>query len=95
MSSEALPRPEPAEIDETLSMELRHLPTNAGSRGRPSADERCTNGRYYPETTADVSYCWNPKLRILVGDSWSCQRWEPTSVDSLPTSACGAGLQCP
>jgi hypothetical protein len=70
MSSEALPRPETAEIDETRSIELRHLLTNAGLRGRPSGDERCANCRYYLENTTDVSYCWHPKLRILVGDSW-------------------------
>ena len=23
-----------------------------------------------------LSYCWHPKLRILVGGPWWCQRWE-------------------
>ena len=31
---------------------------------------------YYLENTADVSYCWHPKLRILVGENWWCQWWE-------------------
>ena len=67
MSDYVIPEPEPKEIDETLSMELRHLSENAVLKGRPSGDEKCENCRYYLEPTADISYCWHPKLRILVG----------------------------
>jgi hypothetical protein len=42
-SGDAIAPPEPEEIDETRSMELRHLPANARLRGRPSGDERCAN----------------------------------------------------
>ena len=48
-------------------MELRHLSENAVLKGRPSGEEKCENCRYYLEPTADISYCWHPKLRILVG----------------------------
>jgi hypothetical protein len=27
---------------------------------------------------AKISYCWHPKLRILVGGPWWCQWWEKT-----------------
>ena len=87
MPGDAVAPAEPQEIDGTRSMELRHLSANAGLRGRPSGEEQCENCRYYLENTADVSYCWHPKLRILVGDGWWCQWWEPTSADSFTTSA--------
>jgi hypothetical protein len=70
--------PEPKEIDETLSMDLRHLSMNAGLRGAPSGALQCENCIYYLENTADISYCWHPKLRILVGAEWWCQWWEGT-----------------
>jgi len=79
MTGDAIAAPEPKEIDETRSMELRYLSTNAMLRGRPSGEEQCENCIYYLEDTADVSYCWHPKLRILVGAAWWCQWWEPAS----------------
>ena len=79
MPEDVIAPTEPEEIDETRSMELRHVSTNAMLRGAPSGDEQCENCRYYLEETADVSYCWHPKLRILVGADWWCQWWEAGS----------------
>ena len=76
MSDYAIHPPEPKEIDEKVSMELRILSTNAGLKGGPSGDERCDNCRYYLEPTTDISYCWHQKLRILVGANWWCQWWD-------------------
>ena len=76
MSEYVIPEPEPKEIDEKLAMELRHMSERAVLKGRPSGDEKCLNCRYYLENTAEVSYCWHPELRILVGDQWWCQWWE-------------------
>ena len=76
MSDQVISPPEPQEIDEKLSIELRHLSNDAGLRGAPSGDARCENCVYYLENTADISYCWHPKLRILVGADWSCAWWE-------------------
>lgn len=76
MSDYAIPEPEPKEIDERLSMELRILASNAVLKGTPSGEERCDNCRYYLEPTASISYCWHQKLRILVGATWWCQWWE-------------------
>ena len=67
MSDYTIPEPEPKEIDERLSVELSHLVDNQVLRGHPSGDERCDNCRYYLEPYKDLSYCWHPKLRILVG----------------------------
>jgi hypothetical protein len=76
MSDYVIPEPEPKPVDEQLSMELQILASNAVLRGRPSGDERCENCRYYLDETADLSYCWHPKIRILVGNNWWCQWWD-------------------
>jgi hypothetical protein len=73
---DAMPKPEPKEIDEKLSLELRHLADDAVLRAKPSGDEQCSNCLYYIEPEKPISYCWHPKLRILVGDEWWCQWWE-------------------
>lgn len=82
MSDYVIPEPEPKEIDEKLSMELQIMASNAVLRGHPSGEERCDNCRYYLDETSDLSYCWHPKLRILVGGSWWCQWWEEIPADS-------------
>ena len=46
MSDYVIPEPEPKEIDETLSMELRILSDNAVLKGGPSCEEKCENCRY-------------------------------------------------
>ena len=81
MSDNTIDHPIPDEIDEQRSMELRVISTKAGLRGRPVGDQRCATCTYYLEDTADVSYCWHPQLRILVGDAWWCQWWEPAETD--------------
>jgi hypothetical protein len=73
---DALPKPQPKEIDEKNSIELRHLAKDAVLRGRPSGSERCDNCLYYLEPGETIAYCWHPKLRVLVGDQWWCQWWE-------------------
>jgi hypothetical protein len=81
MSDHVIAPPEPKDIDEKLSMELRHLSTNAVLKGTPSGDEQCENCVYYLENTADISYSRHPKLRILVGGEWWCQWWEKTPTE--------------
>jgi hypothetical protein len=73
---DVLPKPEPKEIDEKLSIQLRHLAEDAVLRGQPNDTERCDNCLYYMNPDEKISYCWHPKLRILVGASWWCQWWE-------------------
>ena len=68
--------PEPTEVDEKRHRELGHMAQDAVLRGHPSGDERCRNCLYYIDTSADLAYCWHPKLRILVGGEWWCQWWE-------------------
>src|SRR3954451_21683217 len=76
MADYVIPDPEPKEIDEKLAIELRHLADNAVLKGQPQGEEQCDNCLYYLENTAEISYCWHPKLRILVGADWWCQWWE-------------------
>jgi hypothetical protein len=74
-----LPVPEPKEIDEKISLELQHLCEDTLLRGFPSGsqgEERCDNCLYYLNPDGKLSYCWHPKLRILVGGTWWCQWWE-------------------
>src|SRR5262249_48680972 len=73
VADDELPKPEPKEIDEKLSIQLRHLAEDAVLRGQPNGDERCDNCMYYMNPDDKLSYCWHPKLRILVGGSWWCQ----------------------
>ena len=82
MSDYVIPPPEPKEIDEKLSLELRHLSSNAVLKGHPSGNEKCDNCLYYLEPTAEISYCWHLKLRILVGAEWWCQWWEKIPEDA-------------
>jgi hypothetical protein len=76
MADDDLPVPEPKEIDEKLAIQLRHLAEDATLRATPYGDEKCDNCLYYMNPDAKISYCWHPKLRILVGGEWWCQWWE-------------------
>ena len=69
-------RPEPKEIDEKLSLQLRQLADDAVLKGEPYGEERCANCAYYIEPEKSISYCWHMKLRILVGKDWWCQWWD-------------------
>jgi hypothetical protein len=71
-----MPQPAPKEIDEKLSLQLRHLSEDAVLKGEPSGEERCKNCLYYSEVDKKISYCWHMKLRILVGHDWWCQWWQ-------------------
>jgi len=75
MEDELAP-PSPKPIDETRSLELRHVAEDAVLRALPNGDEQCGNCLYYLNPDEELSYCWHPRLRILVGKSWWCQWWE-------------------
>ncbi len=79
--SDALPRPEPKQVDEKLALQLRHLAEDAVLKGQPYGDERCANCLFYAERDRKLSYCWHPKLRILVGEAWWCHWWETIPPD--------------
>ena len=57
-------------------MKLQHLVEDANLKAHPYGEERCKNCLYYLDTDADLSYCWHPKVRILVDEDWWCQWWE-------------------
>jgi hypothetical protein len=81
MANDDLPVPEPKEIDEKLAIQLRHLAEDAVLRGEPYGAERCDNCLYYMNPDDKLSYCWHPKLRILVGGAWWCQWWETVPAE--------------
>ena len=68
--------PTPKPIDEQRALELKHLAEDAVLRAVPQGDERCSNCLYYLNPDEELTYCWHPKLRILVGGNWWCQWWE-------------------
>ena len=74
-----LPRPEPKPEDEKRALELQHLVHDAVLRAVPNGDERCSNCLFYVNPDEELTYCWHPKIRILVGGSWWCQWWEALS----------------
>lgn len=77
-----LPAPEPKPVDEENAMALQHLVEDAMLKGKPYGDEECHHCLYYLENEKDLSYCWHPKIRVLVGAEWWCQWWE-----EIPTSS--------
>ena len=84
-SSTASPgRPEPTAVAESTSMELRVLSTAVVLKAHPVGDDRCDGCAFYLEPTAELSYCWHPSLRILVGADWWCVCWEAASDAAAP-----------
>lgn len=77
-----LPVPEPTAEDEIRLRELQVLEKDAVLRGHPYGDEQCNNCLYYLIQPDEISYCWHPKLRVLVGEQWWCQWWEETPADN-------------
>jgi hypothetical protein len=71
-----IPLPEPTEQDEKLNQQLMHMASDNVLKGKPYGDEKCQNCLFYLDTSEGISYCWHPKLRILVGAQWWCQWWE-------------------
>lgn len=82
MSFDEMPLPEPKEIDEKNWLQLRDLMGRAVLKGRPDQNgEKCGNCLYYLDVDDDISYCWHPQLRVLVGFEWWCQWWEAIPED--------------
>jgi hypothetical protein len=83
---EELPRPEPKEIDSAKWLEWKDVMDRAILRAHPlvefGREYRCDNCYFYLDPDADLSYCWHPNLRILVGGSWWCQWWEEIPAEN-------------
>ena len=75
-----IPPPEPKEIDSQKWLEWKDLMDRAILRAHPlkefGKEFRCDNCLFYLDNEAELSYCWHPTLRILVGGDWWCQWWE-------------------
>ena len=68
--------PEPQPVDEENALRLQQVVEDAGLKPNPYGDERCRNCHYYLDADAAFSYCWQPKVRVLVDEDWWCQWWE-------------------
>ena len=80
MSDYDIPAAEPTEVDEKKWLEWKDLMERAILRAHPLEEfgkvHRCDNCLYFLDPDAELSYCWHPTLRILVGGNWWCQWWE-------------------
>lgn len=86
MADYEIPPPEPKEIDSQKWLEWKDVMERATLRGHPyeaaKRTERCDNCLYYLDTSEEISYCWHPELRILVGGDWWCQWWDEIPEDA-------------
>ena len=85
MSDYEIPPPEPKEIDSQKWLEWKDVMDRAILRAHPLVEfgktHRCDNCLFYLDPTDELSYCWHPELRILVGGDWWCQWWEEIPED--------------
>ena len=78
MSGDAMAPPEPKEIDETRSMELRHLSTNA-MPARPAERRRAVRELpLLPREHRGRLVLLAPEAAHPRRRDWSCQWWEST-----------------
>lgn len=71
-----VPDAQPTEKDEKLALEFMRIKDETNLKGRPEGEQRCDNCHYYANPEQGISYCWHPKLEIMVGKQWWCDRWE-------------------
>jgi hypothetical protein len=63
-------------VDEARFADTQRTAKISALRGRPLDDDRCGTCFYYLEPDADLAFCWQEKLQILVGRDWWCHFWE-------------------
>jgi hypothetical protein len=63
-------------VDEGRFADTQRTAKLSALRGRPLDDDRCGTCFYYLEPDADLAFCWQEKLQILVGRDWWCHFWE-------------------
>lgn len=86
MTDEAVPVPDataPQPVDRRAA-QLQQLVETVVLRGQPYSGERCGGCSFYRDRDAEISYCRQPALGILVGADWWCQWWEPADPDPQP-----------
>ena len=66
---------EPA-VDEDRFADAQRVVKIAALRGTPLDEDRCRNCLYYLDPAADLAFCWQEKVQILVGSDWWCHFWE-------------------
>ncbi|HEY2330444.1 MAG TPA: hypothetical protein VGH94_00865 [Acidimicrobiales bacterium] len=66
------------DVDEVAFERAQRAVKVAALRGTPLEGDSCANCYYYLEPEADLAFCWQEKLQILVGKDWWCHFWEMT-----------------
>jgi hypothetical protein len=64
------------EVDEERFAAMQRAAKVSALRGSPLDGDRCATCYYYLEPDADLAFCWQEKLQILVGADWWCHYWE-------------------
>jgi hypothetical protein len=70
-------RHDPTGHDEDEALRLQHLADAAALRGDAADDRRCGRCSYYLAPGDTLAYCWHPRLRLLVGATWTCRHHDP------------------
>ena len=65
-------------IDEARFQQAQRAARVSALRGTPLDDDSCANCLYFLEPGAEMAFCWQEKLQMLVGSNWWCQYWEMT-----------------
>jgi hypothetical protein len=63
-------------VDEARFADTQRTAKLSALRGSPLDDDRCGTCFYYLEPDADLAFCWQEKLQILVGRDWWCHFFE-------------------
>ena len=63
-------------VDEARFADTQRTAKLSALRGRPLDGDRCGSCFYFLEPDADLAFCWQEKLQILVGRDWWCHFWE-------------------
>ena len=65
-----------AKKNDLVELSLGELVDELKATKQEALNLRFRNATGQLENTAEISYCWHQKLRILVGGEWWCQWWE-------------------
>ena len=71
--------PEPLALDEPAAAEAARLSAverEAVLRPAVYSGQDCSTCTFYLEEAAPLSFCWHPRVQVLVDRGWWCQWWE-------------------
>jgi|GEM_PF-2080486 len=76
----------PTVKDEELTLEFVQLEEDTNLRVSGDDPKGCGACHFYSDAGADISYCWNGQLGIMVASDWLCDNWTEMGSSSLAMS---------